>query len=117
LRRSAVHDPAPPYPEKFSGDGLEVDLARQQVTVDGREVHLAPTEFQLLTELIRQPNQILAPEFLLIQVWGPKYKDQTRLLWQALHRLRQKIEADPQHPRYIRTRQGVGYIFTVPDPP
>ncbi len=91
--------------------GLKVDLARKRVSVKGREVSLTPTEYRLLREFVRLPGHVLVPEYLLERVWGVGYEGAYALLRQAIHRLRQKIEPDPRHPRYIRTRRGIGYIF------
>jgi DNA-binding response OmpR family regulator len=112
LRRAAGQE-AGLRPARFQVGGLEVDFVRQEVRVEGQEVHLTATEYRLLVEMIHQPNRVLVPEYLLEKVWGPEYGAETRLLWQAVHRLRQKIEVDPKHPRFIRTKPGAGYIFTV----
>jgi len=48
-------------------------------------------------------------------VWGMGYEGENRLLWQAVHRLRRKIERDPRNPQYIHTRPGIGYVFAVPE--
>ena len=115
--RRASGQPAAPRPARFQAGGLEVDFILHEVRAGGQEVHLTATEYRLLIELVQQPNRVLVPEYLLEKVWGPGYEAETRLLWQAVHRLRQKIEADPTHPRYILTRPGAGYIFAVKDEP
>jgi DNA-binding response OmpR family regulator len=85
------------------------------VFVRGQEARLTPTEYRLLYELVQAAGRVLVPEYLLEQVWGMGYEGETRLLWQAIHRLRAKIERDPQAPEFIQTRPGIGYLFVPPD--
>ncbi len=99
----------------FQSGDLRVDVAGQRVFVRDREVCLTPTEYRLLSELARHAGQVLVPDVLLERVWGMGYAGETRLVWQAIHRLRRKIEPDPRHPRYIQTRAGIGYMLAPPD--
>jgi two-component system, OmpR family, KDP operon response regulator KdpE len=93
-------------------DGLEVDLARRVVSVDGAEVHLTPTEFDLLSQLVRNRGRLLTHRELLVAVWGPGYGDDTQVLRAHIANLRRKIEP-PGGRRYIRTDPGVGYRFAA----
>jgi two-component system, OmpR family, KDP operon response regulator KdpE len=106
LRRTA------PDPEEaqIRVDGLEVDLARRVVTVNGDEVHLTPTEFDLLRLLVRNRGRLMTHRDLLASVWGPGYGDDTQVLRAHIANLRRKIEP-PDGRRYIRTDPGVGYRF------
>ncbi len=90
---------------------LVVDFASQRVFVRGEEVHLTAIEYRLLCELFRQPGRVVTQEYLLSRVWGPGYEEAGPLLWQAVHRLRRKIERDPRRPEYIHTRPGLGYVL------
>jgi DNA-binding response OmpR family regulator len=99
----------------FEVGGLLVDFVQQRVFVLGQEVKLTPTEYRLLYELVQGAGRVLVPEYLLENVWGPGYLGENRLLWQAVHRLRRKIERDPQQPELIQTRPGIGYLFVSPD--
>jgi two-component system, OmpR family, KDP operon response regulator KdpE len=90
--------------------GLELDLARHTVKVDGQEVHLTPTEFDLLRELARNRGRLLTHRELLIAVWGSGYGDDTQVLRAHMANLRRKIESG-DGPRLIRTESGVGYRF------
>jgi len=101
----------------FQVGDMVVDLSNRQVSVGGREVRLTATEYRLLCELIQQRGRVLVPDYLLETVWGVGYNGETSLVWQAVHRLRQKIETDPRNPRYIHTRPGVGYLFSDADEP
>jgi two-component system, OmpR family, KDP operon response regulator KdpE len=108
LRRTA------PGPEEAQVrvDGLEVDLARRTVHVDGREVHLTPTEFDLLRLLVRNRGRLMTHRDLLLTVWGPGYGDDTQVLRAHIANLRRKIEP-ADGPRYIRTDPRVGYRFAA----
>jgi DNA-binding response OmpR family regulator len=114
LRRVELSERQEPHPTFQAGD-LLVDFARQRVFVHGQEVNLTPTEYRLLYELVKQAGRVLVPEYLLEKVWGIGYEGENRLLWQAIHRLRRKIEPDPQNPQYIQTRPGIGYVFALPE--
>jgi two-component system, OmpR family, KDP operon response regulator KdpE len=91
-------------------DGLEIDLARHTVRVDGDEVHLTPTEFDLLRRLATNRGRLLTHRDLLESVWGPGYAEDTQVLRAHIANLRRKIEP-PEGPRFIRTDPGVGYRF------
>ncbi len=103
-----------PEPEEalIRVDGLEVDLARRTVRVDGNEVHLTPTEFDLLRLLVRNRGRLMTHRDLLLSVWGPGYGEDTQVLRAHIANLRRKIEpSDGRH--YIRTDPGVGYRFAL----
>ncbi len=106
LRRIA---PAPEEAQ-IKVDGLEVDLARRTVTVDGEEVHLTPTEFDLLRLLVRNRGRLMTHRDLLMSVWGPGYTEDTQVLRAHIANLRRKIEP-AEGRRHIRTDPGVGYRF------
>jgi two-component system KDP operon response regulator KdpE len=93
----------------FEAGGLLVDLERRRVTVDGEEVRLTPTEYGLLTALVRNVDRVVTDTMLLREVWGPEYGDEDHYLHVYVARLRKKIERDAQKPRYIVTEPGVGY--------
>jgi two-component system KDP operon response regulator KdpE len=94
-------------------DNLQIDLARRRVTIEGREIHLTPTEFNLLHELAIHPNQVIQHEQLLSAVWGSEYRDDLDYLRSYIRYLRQKIEADPSNPKIILRCPGVGYMLAV----
>ena len=93
-------------------DGLEVDLAARTVRREGAEVHLTPTEYELLRTLVRNRGRLLTHRMLLTEVWGPQYADDTRVLRTHVANLRRKIEPEGAR-RYIRTDPGVGYRFAA----
>jgi two-component system KDP operon response regulator KdpE len=93
-------------------DGLEIDLAARAVRRDGAEVHLTPTEYELLRTLARNRGRLLTHRMLLTEVWGPQYADDTQVLRTHVANLRRKIEPQGAR-RYIRTDPGVGYRFAA----
>ena len=96
---------------------FRVDLAAKQVTRDGREVRLTPTEWQLVELLVRNPGRLVSQRQLLQEVWGPKYQEETNYLRIFVAQIRRKLEPDPAHPRYFITEPGMGYRFQARDRP
>jgi two-component system KDP operon response regulator KdpE len=88
---------------------IRVDQGRHEVTVDGKQVHLTPTEYRLLALLARNAGKVLTHRQLLQEVWGPRNTHQTHYLRVHMAALRRKVEADPARPRWIATEPGVGY--------
>jgi two-component system KDP operon response regulator KdpE len=94
---------------------LHIDLARRKVAVDGKQVHLTRTEFNLLHELAIHLNQVVLHTDLLSAVWGPEYRDDLDYLRAYIRYLRRKLEPDPDNPEYLITSPGVGYMLECPD--
>jgi DNA-binding response OmpR family regulator len=93
----------------YALDDLVIDFTARRVTKDGQEVRLTPTEYGLLSYLARNAGKVLTHLTLLQAVWGPEYGDEHDYLWAYIRRLRRKLEADAERPRYILTESGVGY--------
>jgi len=93
----------------FVCGNLKVDLAARWVFVRHNEVHLTPIEYKLLDTLVRHAGKVLKHRFLLREVWGPHYLEETHYLRVFMASLRRKLEADPARPRYLLTETGVGY--------
>jgi len=93
----------------FSVGELSVDLIRRHVQVGGRQVHLTPIEYRLLTTLIRHAGKVMTHSQLLTEVWGPNQVDQAHYLRVYTAQLRRKLEVAPARPRYLLTEPGVGY--------
>jgi len=109
LRVALRHAQATPAGDPVLEAGpLRVDLARREVTVEGREVRLTPTEFKLLALLARHAGKVLTHRQILKDVWGP---NATEAHWVRVHmaELRKKVELDPARPRLLVTEPGVGY--------
>jgi two-component system KDP operon response regulator KdpE len=113
-RLEAVLRRVSPEPEEsvVTCGGLEIDLAAHIVRRDGNEVHLTPTEFELLRVLVRHRGRVMTHRALLTEVWGPDYADDTPVLRTHIARLRHKIDSrDGVTKHHIRTEQGVGFRF------
>jgi two-component system, OmpR family, KDP operon response regulator KdpE len=108
LRHAALPPGAAPEPV-FEGGDVRVDLVRREVTRGGTAVHLTPTEYKLLTLLIRHAGKVLTHRQLLKEVWGTNYAEQSHYVRVYMAQLRQKLETDPARPRLLLTEPGVGY--------
>jgi len=96
---------------RFQAGPLEVDFAARRVQVEGREVQLTPTEYELLKILIAHRGKILTRQMLLHELWGAEAHARMHSLHVYVAQVRQKIEPDPERPRFIMTIPGVGYRF------
>jgi two-component system KDP operon response regulator KdpE len=95
----------------FSQENLIVDLDKYEVKVDNNRIDLSPTEFKLLSVLVKYKGRVLPHEFLLTEVWGPEYVGEIDYLRLYISYLRRKIEKDPSNPNFIHNEWGVGYRF------
>ena len=103
-----------PDPEEavIEVDELTVDLASRVVRRGGEEIHLTPTEFDLLRLLVRNRGRLMTHRDLLVSVWGAGYGEDTQVLRAHIANLRRKIEPSGAR-KYIRTDPGVGYRFAA----
>lgn len=99
----------------FTAGPLKIDFAQRRVEVNGQEVKLTPTEYDLLKALVKNRGKIMTRHMLLSQVWGTGYGAEAHYLHVYVGQLRRKIEPDPAHPRFILTISGVGYRFNADD--
>jgi two-component system, OmpR family, response regulator MtrA len=111
LRRKRAPDPAA---AAIEFGPLTIDHAGRSVTRDGNDVPLTRTEFDLLSELVQRPGQVLTRDQLLDRVWGYDYLGDSRLVDVAIGRLRAKVERDPVNPELILTVRGSGYKAARP---
>jgi two-component system alkaline phosphatase synthesis response regulator PhoP len=98
--------------EVLHAAGVELDIAKFRVAVDGRAVELTPTEFELLATLMREPGRVLTRGQLLDALHGISLDTYERAIDAHIKNLRKKIEAEPTRPRRILTIHGVGYRFS-----
>ncbi|MBA7610747.1 Transcriptional regulatory protein KdpE [subsurface metagenome] len=110
LRRVEMPTPAPKTEIRVD-DSLSIDFSHRKVMAKGKEVHLRPTEYRLLYHLVSNAGHVLTHETLLRRVWGNEYRDEDHYLWLYITYLRQKLEEDPKHPKYILSERGIGYRF------
>lgn len=109
LRRLAHVSPG--TEPRFQIDSLLVDFAERQVQLDGKNISLTPTEYDLLKVFISHRGKLLTRQMLLKEVWGSEEQGRGHSLHVYVARLRQKIEPIPDRPRFILTVPGVGYRF------
>ena len=95
----------------FRAGLLEVDFALRRVQLNGQDVQLTPTEYDLLKVFIAHRGKILTRKMLLKEIWGPETHARTHSLHVYVAQLRRKIELSPEDPRFILTIPGVGYRF------
>jgi DNA-binding response OmpR family regulator len=88
-----------------------IDFNRREVRLDGELVNLRPTEYRLLYHLVKNAGWVLTHEQILSKVWGYEYQDEPHYVRLYINYLRNKIEKDPAHPKYILTERGIGYRF------
>jgi two-component system KDP operon response regulator KdpE len=94
---------------------LEIDLALRVVKKDKEVIKLTATEYTLLALFARNEGKVLTHQYLLREVWGPGYINQSQYLRVFIAQLRKKIEDDPNRPQIIVTEAGVGYRFVAKD--
>jgi len=105
LRRMATGDNDP----LLICGGLTVDLSQRRVSVDGREIKLTPTEYEIIKLLAQNAGRVMTHKQLLKAVWGNSNYSDTHYVRVYVGMLRRKIENDPAQPKYIITESGIGY--------
>ena len=108
LRRSSPHVQAG---ERLAFEGLQIDASAREVRRDGEELKLTAREFDLLWFMASHPRQVFSRDQLMDRVWGYTSALDTGTVTVHMRRLREKIEHDPSHPRFLQTVWGVGYRF------
>jgi len=113
LRRKKPTDLAQQH--VYTNGAISINLDTREVLVNGKAVELTPIEFKLLACLVDHEGKVVSHDYLLNEVWGQEYKDARHYLKLYIWYLRQKLEADPAHPRMIVTQRGVGYrlVYTT----
>ena len=97
----------------LSYNDLQIDLSSRIVKKNDVAVKLTATEYNLLTLFVKNEGRVLTHQYLLNQVWGPAYTDQSQYLRVYIAQLRKKIENDPNRPNHLITETGVGYRFVA----
>jgi len=110
LRRSLQEIPEP----VFTSNDLQVDLGSRRVTVNGADIPLTPTEYDILRLLVTHAGKVLTHTHILKQIWGMAYLEQPHVLRVNVSNLRRKLESDPSRPQHIITEPGVGYRLKLP---
>jgi len=102
-------------PRVVTAGEVAIDLDAKLVTRNGTAVRLTPIEYRLLETLVTNAGRLCTHRFLLEQVWGPGYGEQSQYLRVYMANLRKKLD-DPAAPQLLLTEPGMGYRFVVPDP-
>lgn len=108
LRRTL---PAKTTSSTLTADEMTMDLSGRILTISGEFIKLTPKEFKLLHIFMQNQGKALTHAWLLKEIWGVGYQNETHFLRVVINRLRQKIETDPARPKWITTESGVGYRF------
>jgi two-component system KDP operon response regulator KdpE len=90
---------------------ITVDFVARVIKLNGELLKLTATEYNLFTLLLKNDGRVLTHQYILKEIWGNSYADQTQYLRVFVAQLRKKIEEDPNRPKYILTESGVGYRF------
>jgi DNA-binding response OmpR family regulator len=109
LRRTATR--TNPESEVYEAAGVRVDVPMMRAQLDGKALDLTPTEFQLLTALVKQPGRVFTRSQLLDAVHGVAFESYERAIDAHIKNLRKKVEASPSEPKLILTVHGIGYRF------
>jgi DNA-binding response OmpR family regulator len=110
--RAVLRRGGPDSPARFQSGGLDIDFAAREVQVDGKRQTLTAHEYELLCALARNAGRVLTRDQLLEQMKGEQADEAfDRSIDVHVSRLRQKIEPDPRHPRYVKTVRGAGYLL------
>ena len=110
--RAVLRRAEPADAPRFQSGGLVIDFAAREVTVDGKRQILTAHEYELLCALARNCGRVLTRDQLLDEMKGDHADDAfDRSIDVHVSRLRQKIEPDPRHPRYVKTVRGAGYLL------
>lgn len=110
LRREADLETESPV---ISTPDFTIDLSVKRVTRDGEEVRLTPTEWGIVDVLVRHQGKLVSQTFLLKEVWGPQYGEESNYLRVFIAQIRRKLEPQPSQPRYFLTEPGMGYRFEL----
>ena len=111
LLRRVQRDGFKPQSIVTIGNELAINFATREVLLAGKRISLTPTEYHLLSELVRNEGRVLTHGTLLEKIWGSEYADTPSFVKKYVHRLRSKIEPDANNPQMIVTERGVGYRF------
>ncbi|MEO7021118.1 MAG: response regulator transcription factor [Ktedonobacteraceae bacterium] len=95
---------------------LVIDYAQHLAMLAEKELVLTPTEYRLLAYLAQNVGRVVTQDLLLEHVWGVDYVGESHMLQVNVNRIRRKLETDPAHPCYLKTKVGIGYVLTVPTP-
>ncbi len=111
IRRNKKRETVTEQPKLLVEGDMTIELESRRVSIAGVDVNLTAKEFNILTLLLFHPNKVYSRDDLLKEVWGSDAMGNGRTVDVHVRRLREKIEANPEEPKYIQTKWGVGYYF------
>ena len=115
IRRSRTRAPKPEKKETLIVNGeFCFDTDNRRLTIADREINLTSKEYEILEILVTHPRKIYSRDDLLRLVWGENYTGDARTVDVHVRRLREKIEEDPNSPKWIKTIWGTGYMLEIP---
>jgi two-component system, OmpR family, KDP operon response regulator KdpE len=95
----------------FEFDSIKIDFGNRIITKDNEIIKLTVTEFSLLSMLVKNEGRVLTHSYILKEIWGKSYMEQTQYLRVFIAALRKKLEVNPNQPKFILTESGIGYRF------
>jgi two-component system KDP operon response regulator KdpE len=113
MRTALRHRPSVLPSTLFERGSLSVDLESRVVKKGGEQVKLTATEFSLLALLVRNAGKVLTHRYILEQIWGPSFAEESQYTRVYVGQLRKKLEDDPSSPQLIITESGIGYRLVV----
>jgi len=99
----------------FQSGSLYVDFSARIVKIDGEAVKLTPTEYSLLALFVRNVGKVLTHKYILEQIWGPAFQEESQYTRVYVAQLRKKLEKEPTNPQMFLTESGIGYRLSVVD--
>jgi len=94
---------------EFNVKNLSIDFKKRKVTISDEEIHLTPMEYKLIELMSRYAGRVLTHKYIVDEIWGSYFENDTQSLRVFMANIRRKIEKDPAQPQYIITEVGVGY--------
>jgi two-component system KDP operon response regulator KdpE len=98
-------------PSIYRVGDLEIDMEKHKVSLEGREIHFTPMEYEVLTLLVKNAGKVLTHKYILKEVWGSDLESDMQSVRVFMANIRRKLENNPTKPRYILTEVGIGYRF------
>jgi len=115
VRMAMRHQPRLTQESHFRSGNLTVDLEARSVMKADRIIKLTATEYSVLALLVRNAGRVLTHHYILEQVWGPAFTEETEYTRVYIGQLRKKVEDDPANPKLLLTESGIGYRLAILD--
>lgn len=109
IRHSEKNKPKTIVKTNFEYKDLNIDFDKRKVSIKGEEIHLTPSEYDILSLIVKHHGKVLTHKFIAKEIWGSAFGSEIKSLRVFMATLRRKIEKEPANPEYIITEIGVGY--------